>query len=225
MRAVRSLLFGADWDGACVRRGRAAHSRGGAAALRELAEKHAACATGEAPERSDLRAAAFCHAVRRFSLDPTNTACSHTCPTLRLSSRDLQAGSRWGREETQVESHAAQGRWAMGDRSHSLPSQGSSLASSSMPPLRSLAELTLPAADLSLLRAKHYIREQADHAISRSLPGNDAIRVRVRSRCCTCSQRQLPTVLVFFAGRMISTSSSVLETSAETNPSSSSVRQ
>ena len=63
-------LSGADWDGACVRRGRAAHSRGGAAALRELAEKHAACATGEAPERSDLRAAAFCHAVRRFSFDP-----------------------------------------------------------------------------------------------------------------------------------------------------------
>ena len=119
-------LSGADWL-VHVCRGRATHSRGGAAALRELAEKHAACATGEAPERSDLRAAAFCHAVRRFSLDPTNTACSHTCPTLRLSSRDLQAGSRWGREETQVESHAAQGRWAMGDRSHSLPSQGSGL--------------------------------------------------------------------------------------------------
>ena len=98
------------------------------------------------------------------------------------------------------------------------------VAASSMP-LPSLAELTLPAADLSLLRAKHYIREQADHTISRSLPGNDAIRVRVRSRCCTCSQRQLPTVLVFFAGRMISTSFSVLETSVVTNPSRSSVRQ
>ena len=53
-----------------VSRGRATHSRGGAAALRELAEEHAPCATGEAPERSDLRAAAFCHAVRRFSFDP-----------------------------------------------------------------------------------------------------------------------------------------------------------